>query len=103
MVTCFVYYSQLTGMFSSNDLKQLAEESQIMARFDHPNVMRLLGVAISQAHQTLFVVMPFMAQGSLLSYLRKHRTELTVENEEMTDMVRSKLNIDSSYLYSILR
>ena len=76
-------------MFTSSGLKQLAEESQVMARF---NVMKLLGVAISQTSQTLFVVMPFMAQGSLLSYLKKYRTELTVGNEEMTDKVRRTLH-----------
>ena len=80
--------ASIPGMFSSSDLKLLAEESQIMAKFDHPNVMKLIGVAISQAHQTLFVVMPFMAQGSLLSYLKKYRAELTVDDEEMPDQVR---------------
>ena len=78
------------GIFSFNDLKKLAEESQTMARFDHPNVMQLVGVAISQVQQTLYVVMPFMSQGSLLSYLRKYRADLTVENEESKDMVKRK-------------
>ena len=73
-------------MFSSSDLKHLVEESQIMSKFDHPNVMKLLGVTISQS-KTLLIVMPFMAQGSLLSYLRKYRADLTVENEEMTELV----------------
>ena len=57
-----------------------------MANFDHPNVMKLLGVSISEG-QTPFIVMPFMAQGSLLSYLRKNRPQLTVENEDMTELV----------------
>ena len=73
-------------MFSSSDLKHLVEESQIMSKFDHPNVMKLLGVTISQS-KTLLIVMPFMAQGSLLSYLRKNRADLTVENEEIMDLV----------------
>ena len=73
-------------MFSSSDLKHLVEESQIMSKFDHPNVMKLLGVTISQS-KTLLIVMPFMAQGSLLSYLRKYRADLTVENEEIMDLV----------------
>ena len=62
------------------------DESQTMARFNHPNVMKLLGVAISKS-KPLLVVMPFMAQGSLLSYLKRNRAELTVENEELTDLV----------------
>ena len=75
-------------MFGSSDLKHLVEESQIMSKFDHPNVMKLLGVTISQS-KTLLIVMPFMAQGSLLSYLRKYRADLTVENEEIMDLVRT--------------
>ena len=57
-----------------------------MAKFDNPNVMKLLGVSVTE-EGTLFLVMPFMAHGSLLSYLRKHRADLTVENEEMTELV----------------
>ena len=73
-------------MFSTSDLKRLVEESQIMVRFDHPNVMKLLSVVISQQN-TLFIVMPYMAQGCLLSFLRKHPADLTVENDDMTDLV----------------
>ena len=73
------------GVFSSSDHCRLVEESQIMAKFDHPNVMKLLGVSISKSKT--FIIMPFMAQGSLLSYLRKHRAELTIHNADMTDMV----------------
>ena len=70
-------------MFTSVDVKRLAEESQIMARFDHPNVMKLIGVSSISRSNTLFVIMPFMAQGKLLSYLRKNRVGLTVESVEM--------------------
>ena len=73
-------------MFSSSVLKRLVEESQIMARFDYPNVMKLLGVAISQQN-TVFIVIPYMAQDCLLSFLRKHRADLTVENDDRTDLV----------------
>ena len=78
----------ILGSFNSSDLEKLAEESQIMSKFDHPNVMKLLGVAISKVQQTLYIVMPFMTHGSLLLYLRRFRAELTVENEEMTDLVK---------------
>ena len=56
-----------------------------MERFDHPNVLSLLGVTFSDNCNNLFLVMPFMAQGSLLSYLRKKRDELLVEenNKEL--------------------
>ena len=84
-------------MFTSGDVKRLAEESQIMARFDHPNVMKLLGVSAIRRSKTLFVIMPFMAQGNLLSYLRKNRVGLTVESEEIVEMV-----IKSNYMYDLI-
>ena len=59
-----------------------------MTNFDHPNVMKMLGVAITK-QKSLYVVMPYMSQGSLLSYLRKRRADLTVENEDMTDLVEN--------------
>ena len=70
-------------MFSCCDVKLLAEESKIMARVDHPNVMKLIGVSINK-NKNLFVVMPFMAKGSLLFYLRKNRA---IKNEEITEVV----------------
>ena len=57
-----------------------------MSRFNHPNIMKLLGVSINVG-RTLYVIMPFMAQGSLLSFLRKNRADLTVDNEDMIDLV----------------
>ena len=56
-----------------------------MARFDHPNVMKLLGVSVTRSN--IFLVMPFMAHGSLLTYLRKRRTDFTIDNVEMTELV----------------
>ena len=49
---------------------------------DHPNVLKLLGVSINEC-KNHFLVMPFMDQGSLLSYLRKRRDKLLVEDEEL--------------------
>ena len=62
----------------------------MMAKFDHPNVMKLLGVSISKS-RTLFIIMPFMQNGNLLSYLRNNRVDLTVEDENMTEMVYNQV------------
>ena len=53
----------------------MMEESIKMKRFDHRNVISLIGVCID-AGPAPYIVMPFMGNGSLLSYLKKHRTEL---------------------------
>jgi serine/threonine protein kinase len=86
----FVAVKTLKGIFSFNDVRNLAEESQMMAKFDHPNVMKLLGVSISKS-RTLFIIMPFMQNGNLLSYLRNNRVDLTVEDENMTEMVYNQV------------
>ena len=57
-----------------------------MAKFDHPHVLNLLGISFDM-NKTPFLIMPFMANGSLLSYLRKNRKELTVKNEDVTELV----------------
>ena len=79
--------SNVIAMFSSNDVKNLVEESLKMSKFDHPNVMKLIGVCID-ARETPYIVMPYMIYGSLLSYLKKKRAELSIENEDDQEMVR---------------
>ena len=59
----------------------------------HPNVMTLIGVCLD-AGPGVSIVMPFMANGSLLEYLKKERDNLylteTDEIDEVT-MVNQKL------------
>ncbi len=48
-----------------------------MKRFNHPNVLGLIGVCVD-AGEAPYIVMPFMQNGSLLMYLRKERPNLTI-------------------------
>ena len=66
-----------------------------MKSFDHPNVLHLIGVCID-AGAAPYLVMPYMLNGSLLSYLRKERPKLTIVEGATEDLVRS-LNI--IYIY----
>ena len=75
------------GSLSHSELDALVEESLLMSRFDHRNVMKLIGVSIEN-NNTLYIVMPFMTHGSLLSYLRSHRAELTIDNDDDPDLVK---------------
>ena len=96
-----MYFARvITGMFSCCDVKHLAEESQIMARFDHPNVMKLIGVSMNK-YKHLFIVMPFMAKGSLLYHLKKNRHIFTIESEEITEMVIVPTKL--SYIFELLQ
>ena len=46
-----------------------------MKHFDHPNVLHLIGVCLD-AGPAPYVVMPYMANGSLLHYLKKERSNV---------------------------
>ena len=59
----------------------------------HPHVMGILGISLDE--QAPYIVMLFMANGSLHSYLRKHRAELPISEDEDIDLVchyRSTMN-----------
>lgn len=76
----------LVGTFNINDLSNMMEESIKMSKFNHPNVMILIGVCIDKGVSP-YIVMPYMAYGSLLSYLKKQRAELTIANGDNQDLV----------------
>ena len=59
-----------------------------MKQFNHPNVMNLIGVCIN-AGPAPYIIMPFMANGSLLSYLRKERPNLILDKTTDEDLVKS--------------
>ena len=57
-----------------------------MSRFNHPNVMTLIGVCLAPSNEGEVsvgpsIVMPFMAKGSLLDYLRKEAGNLIADTE----------------------
>ena len=63
-----------------------------MNKFDHPNVLNLIGVCLDGGPAP-FIIMPFMTNGSLLNYLKKNRATLVVsseskDNEEVSNLVR---------------
>ena len=48
-----------------------------MKKFSHCNVLNLIGVCVDNGPVPL-LVLPFMANGSLLKYLKRERSKLTV-------------------------
>ena len=87
---------QYAGVFGTSDLNNLMEESVKMAKFNHSNVMKLIGVCIDKGASP-YIVMPYMAYGSLLSYLKKKRAELTLVNDDNIDLVKN-LQCDPRYV-----
>ena len=67
-------------------MDQFVEESVKMSRFKHDHVMGLIGVCLD-AGSTPHIVMPYMANGSLLKYLRKERTNFVLSEDADEDEV----------------
>ena len=51
-----------------------------MSDFDHPNVLKLIGVCLDGGPAP-FIIMPFMANGSLNAYLKKERESVLLDPE----------------------
>jgi len=64
----------------------MMEESLKMKTFSHPHVLSLIGVCID-AGESPYIVMPYMANGSLLAYLRRERPNLTIAEGASEDLV----------------
>ena len=75
-----------TGLFNASDIESLVAEISKMMDFQHPNVMSLIGVCLD-AGPGVSIVMPFMANGSLLDYLKKERATLYLSDIDEIDEV----------------
>ena len=73
-------------MVTPNDIHNLEEEVLKMQSFEHPNVMSLIGVCENFCGGPA-IVMPFMANGSVLDYLRRERKSLVLSTEAEESMV----------------
>ena len=86
-----------TGFFGITDIQKMMEEIVIMQQFNHNNVLRLLGVVVVGLSGPS-IVMPFMANGNLSSYLRKNQETVILPNTADTDTVRMYAIITFTYL-----
>ena len=62
-----------------------------MSRFKHAHVMGLIGVCLD-AGPAPYIVMPYMANGSLLQYLKKERLNLVFTQDYDEDEVNNSYN-----------
>ena len=69
-----------------DDVQSITDEILKMKHFDHPNVMTLVGVCVSIGGGPA-IVMPFMANGSLLNYLRKDKKNITIKDDQDLETV----------------
>ena len=63
-----------------------------MSSFDHVNVLTMEGVCLDGGPAP-YIIMPFMANGSLLAYLKKNRKSLVISSDDAGDEDVSKVII----------
>ncbi|XP_032889027.1 ephrin type-A receptor 6 [Amblyraja radiata] len=66
----------LKGGYMDRQRKDFLKEASIMGQFDHPNIIRLEGVVTKS--RPVMIVVEYMENGSLDSFLRKHDGHFTV-------------------------
>ena len=65
-------------------VKDMLKECSRMSTFDHLHVLTLKGVCLDGGPAP-YIIMPFMANGSLLAYLNKNKGTLIVSGSENDD------------------
>ena len=68
----------MAGLYTPNDVQKMVEEIVKMKDFAHYNVMSLIGVCLDTS---LAIVMPYMANGSVLDYLKREKKTLLLSKE----------------------
>ncbi len=63
-------------MSSKDELKSFFAESLLMKDFSHPNILGLAGVCFDTPDGVPYILLPFMANGSLKDFLKKKRTHV---------------------------
>ena len=71
----------IKGFIDDEAVQELLRECAKMKDLNHLHVMTLKGVCLDGGPMP-FIVLPYMANGSLLSYLKKERSNLTVSVAE---------------------
>ena len=78
------------------------EESLKMSRFKHSHVMGLIGVCLDSGSAP-YIVMPYMANGSLLKYLKRERKNVVLtEDADEDDVMLNKLSLSLNLTINVL-
>ena len=67
-------------------MDKFVEESLKMSRFKHAHVMGLTGVCLDSGSAP-YIIMPYMANGSLLKWLKGERKNIVLPEEADEDEV----------------
>ena len=76
--TFLFLWKNLLGLYTPNDMQQMVKEIVKMNEFTHCHVMSLIGVCLDTS---LAIIMPYMANGSVLDYLKREKKTLFLSEE----------------------
>ena len=79
-----------TGYYDKQEIDKFVAESLIMSRFKHAHLMGLIGVCLDGGSAP-YIVMPYMANGSLLHYLKRERTNIVLTEDTDEDEARHSI------------
>ena len=80
------------GEFDQVQVDKFVEESTKMGLFKHSHVMGLIGVCLDTGSAP-YIIMPYMANGSLLNYLKKERNNIVVFEDADENQVCNQLSL----------
>ena len=66
------------GSFTHQHTKTLIKECALIHELDRPNVTSLVGICLD-AGPSPYIILPFMENGSLLSYVKSNKTILCTD------------------------
>ena len=77
----------MTGFQDKNSAAALLEEALRMKNLDHPNVLKLIGICVDNSSSAPYIVIPYMANGSLRTYLIRERKSLVLAEDSSQELV----------------
>ncbi|XP_014647103.1 PREDICTED: tyrosine-protein kinase Mer [Ceratotherium simum simum] len=88
--------------FSQREIEEFLSEAACMKDFNHPNVIRLLGVCIEMSSQGIpkpMVILPFMKYGDLHTYLLYSRLETGPKHIPLQTLLKFMVDIAEGMEY----
>ncbi|XP_043459935.1 tyrosine-protein kinase Mer isoform X1 [Prionailurus bengalensis] len=88
--------------FSQREIEEFLSEAACMKDFNHPNVIRLLGVCIEMSSQGIpkpMVILPFMKYGDLHTYLLYSRLETRPKHIPLQTLLKFMVDIAQGMEY----
>uniref|UniRef100_A0A8C4PJ80 Tyrosine-protein kinase Mer n=1 Tax=Equus asinus TaxID=9793 RepID=A0A8C4PJ80_EQUAS len=88
--------------FSQREIEEFLSEAACMKDFNHPNVIRLLGVCIEMSSQGIpkpMVILPFMKYGDLHTYLLYSRLETGPKHIPLQTLLKFMVDIAQGMEY----